>query len=424
MSFDRLGLDPIICRAVSEAGYKSPTAIQLSAIPEVLAGRDLLASADTGTGKTAAFMLPALNRLTRPSRGTGKGPRVLVLTPTRELATQITNAARKYSRHMQRIRTVSILGGMPYEPQRRDLSQHVDIMVATPGRLLDHHREGRVDFRRVELLVLDEADRMLDMGFFEDVTTISNAASSERQTLLFSATLGKRILSLADSVTRDAKRIEIARSAQTNDNVSQSVICVNDQKHKFKVLLHLLERGAEGQVIVFNATKRGADRLSDELCDSGVSAIALHGDMRQNKRLQAIRKIRENKFRVLVATDVAARGIDICSVGLVVNFDLPRTAEDYTHRIGRTGRAGAQGEAVTFIARQDLRDFKAIERTLGHAIAANSIEGLEAGFDPNARAERRPDRSGRNGGGGRRPFRAGGGRFKRARRGFKRASAH
>lgn len=380
MSFDQLGLDPVICRAVSDAGYKTPTNIQSLAIPEVMAGRDVLASADTGTGKTAAFMLPALHRLMKPSTSTSRGPRILVLTPTRELAAQITNSARVYGKHLKRLRTVSILGGMPFEPQRRDLRDHVDIMVATPGRLLDHHREGRVDFSRVQILVLDEADRMLDMGFYEDVQTISKAAAKDRQTILFSATFCKRILSLASDVTKDAKRIESVRSVVTHDSITQSVIGADGPEHKFEMLKALIKQQTEGQVIVFSATKRGADRLADALYDNDFSALALHGDMRQNKRMQAIRKIRENRFQVLVATDVAARGIDIQTIGLVVNYDMPRTADDYTHRIGRTGRAGASGRAVTFVSRHERRDLAQMQKSLGHQIAVESVAGLEAKF--------------------------------------------
>lgn len=399
MSFNELGLSPSICRALSDAGYKSPTSIQSRAIPKLLSGGDIIASADTGTGKTAAFMLPALENLIKPSTRKGKGPRVLVLTPTRELATQVSTSARTYGKHLKQIRTVSILGGMPYDRQQRDLRNFVDIMVATPGRLLDHHRDGRVDFGRVELLVLDEADRMLDMGFQDDVQTIVDACQKERQTVLFSATLGKDILKLAEKVTRSATRIEIEKSVKTHDNVEQTVLYADGEAHKRKLLNSIMSHGTVGQVIVFTATKRGAENLTEYLEGIEVSAVALHGDMRQSKRLRAIKQVRENYFKVLVATDVAARGIDIAGVTHVVNYDIPRTADDYTHRIGRTGRAGAAGTALTLVNHSERHQLRQLERFLGHELEVSIIPGLEPSNKPAPKQDRAPGRRSRGGNG-------------------------
>jgi len=377
ISFAKLGLSSEILKAVQESGYNTPTPIQMESVPELLAGKDVFASADTGTGKTAAFMLPALEKLTHASTKPGKGPRILVLTPTRELATQITTAAKRYGKYLPKIRTVSILGGMPYEPQRRDLKHYVDILVATPGRLLDHTREDKVDYSRVEMFVLDEADRMLDMGFLEDVEQVASYLPSDRQTVLFSATL-KRVSKLAKQITKDPKTIEIAQSVQTNDNVKQHVIFADDETHKRKLLKEILNRDNLTQGIVFSATKAHTEVISEDLEKDGMSATAIHGDLRQRSREAIIRKLRSNRIQVLVATDVAARGIDIPGLSHVINYDIPRTAEDYTHRIGRTGRAGLTGTAITFVSRSERHKLRFIEKDLGHAIEVIEIPGFEA----------------------------------------------
>ena len=396
MPFARFGLSPLICSALKDAGYEKPTEIQEKAIPAVLEGHDVLASADTGTGKTAAFMLPALHLLATPSDRPGKGPRVLVLTPTRELASQVTDSAKKYGKNIQRLRTVRILGGMPYEPQRRDLRNFVDIMVATPGRLLDHAREGRIDFGRVEMFVLDEADRMLDLGFFDDVQTIADSIKQKPRTLLFSATMGKKVQSLAQSVTDNPVRIEVERASKTHKDITQSVLFADNEQHKSKLLYSVIGRDDVRQMIVFTATKRGAERLADSLEGGGVAALPLHGDMRQRERMRTVQRIRDNQFKVLVATDVAARGIDLPGVSHVVNFDLPRTAEDYTHRIGRTGRAGVSGHALTLLAGPDRRRIRFIERELGHPINVETIVGLEPAIKADGPAGDRRDRGSRN----------------------------
>ena len=411
MPFARFGLSPLICSALKDAGYEKPTEIQEKAIPAVLEGHDVLASADTGTGKTAAFMLPALHLLSTPSDRPGKGPRVLVLTPTRELASQVTDSAKKYGKNIQRLRTVRILGGMPYEPQRRDLRNFVDIMVATPGRLLDHAREGRIDFGRIEMFVLDEADRMLDLGFFDDVQTIADSIKQKPRTLLFSATMGKKVQSLAKSVTNSPVRIEVERESKTHKDITQSVLFADSEQHKSKLLCSVIGREDVRQMIVFTATKRGAERLADSLEQGGVAALPLHGDMRQRERMRTVQRIRDNQFKVLVATDVAARGIDLPGVSHVVNYDLPRTAEDYTHRIGRTGRAGVSGHALTLLAGPDRRRIRFIERELGHPIAIETITGLEPAFKTESASSdsRRRDSRGQRGRSGNSRDRARGG---------------
>lgn len=377
MSFESLGLDSAILKALTNSGYTEPTPIQAEAIPAALAGHDLMASAQTGTGKTAAFMLPALQRLTVRSPSPSRGPRVLVLTPTRELANQVSAAAIKYGKDL-RIRVVSILGGMPYPLQNKLLSGYVDVLIATPGRLIDHLERGRIDFSRLEVLILDEADRMLDMGFIDDVEKIAAATPATRQTLLFSATLEGTIAKLAKRLLKDPKHIQIAASKAKHENIEQRLHYVDDLAHKNRLLKHLLTDVDVKQAIVFTATKRDAHSLAEELFSLGHAAEALHGDMTQGARNRTITKLRRGALRVLVATDVAARGIDVSGVTHVINFDLPKFAEDYVHRIGRTGRAGASGIAVSFAGRADGVSLKKIERYTGQPIAATVVPGFEA----------------------------------------------
>lgn len=377
MSFENLNLHPLILKAIADSGYTSPTPIQEKAIPELLAGHDIMASAQTGTGKTAAFMLPALHRLATPSKAPGRGPRVLVLTPTRELALQVSEAAAKYGKYLSRIRVVSILGGMPYPVQNRLLSQPVEILVATPGRLIDHIQRGRIDFSRLEMLVLDEADRMLDMGFIDDVEKIASATPANRQTLLFSATLDGAITNVAARLLKLPRRIQIATAQARLDNIEQRLHYVDDISHKNRLLDHLLRDAELKQAIVFTATKRDADTLADNLAAQGHEAAALHGDMNQRDRTRTLTMLRRGGLRVLVATDVAARGIDVAGITHVINFDLPKFAEDYVHRIGRTGRAGASGVAVSFASGQDGLNLKKIERFTGHRIMSHIVPGLE-----------------------------------------------
>ena len=382
VSFENLNLHPLILKAVIDSGYTAPTPVQAQAIPELIAGHDIMASAQTGTGKTAAFMLPALHRLATPSKVHSRGPRVLVLTPTRELALQVSEAAAKYGKHLPRVRVVSILGGMPYPLQNKLLSQPVDILVATPGRLIDHIQRGRIDFSRLEMMVLDEADRMLDMGFIDDVERIASATPATRQTLLFSATLDSAIDRVAARLLKSPKRIQIATQQARLDNIEQRLHYVDDISHKNRLLDHLLRDITLKQAIVFTATKRDADMLADNLSAQGHEAAALHGDMNQRDRTRTLTKLRHGGLRVLVATDVAARGIDVVGITHVINFDLPKFAEDYVHRIGRTGRAGASGIAVSFASGKDGVNLKKIERFTGQRIDSHVIPGLEPRFKP------------------------------------------
>jgi superfamily II DNA/RNA helicase len=403
MSFASLNLNPSIAQAVAAAGYTEPTAVQAQAIPDAVAGHDLMVSAPTGTGKTAAFVLPALQRLGTAPAKHGRGPRVLVLTPTRELALQVTDAVSKYSRGMRQVRTGTVLGGMPYPKQRRLLDSPLDILVATPGRLIDFMEQGKVDFSRLELLILDEADRMLDMGFIKPVETIAAATPATRQTLLFSATLDGGIGQLGKRLLRNPKLIEVAAPKARHENIEQRLHYVDDGSHKSRLLDHFLRDVDLDQAIVFTATKRGADRLASKLHEEGHAAAALHGDMNQSQRNRTIAKMRSGNVRVLVATDVAARGIDVKTISHVINYDLPKMAEDYVHRIGRTGRAGANGIAISFAAPDDGWQVRQIERYTGHAIVAHVVEGMEPKVQQ--RSSHKP--SSRQGKGGKRS--AGGG---------------
>jgi superfamily II DNA/RNA helicase len=398
-TFATLGLDPAILKAVQDAGYTVPSPIQAQAIPDVLAGHDLMASAQTGTGKTAAFILPALQRLSVESKVRAKGPRILVLTPTRELAQQVSDAANKYGKNM-RVKVVSILGGMPYPLQNKLLSGFVDILVATPGRLIDHIERGRIDFSRLEMLVLDEADRMLDMGFIDDVERIAAATPATRQTLLFSATLDGVVGNLAQRLLKSPKRISVSTAQARHENIEQRLMYVDDMAHKNRLLDHLLRDVDLNQALVFTATKRDADLLADDLSAAGHAAAALHGDMNQRERNRTLINLRKGNVRVLVATDVAARGIDVAGITHVINFDLPKFAEDYVHRIGRTGRAGASGIAVSFASNRDAVNLKKIERYTGQAIQPHTVEGMEPKFKPRpASSQPRGGASRGNGGG-------------------------
>jgi superfamily II DNA/RNA helicase len=378
MSFSKLQLSEPILKAVKLCGYAAPTPIQEQAIPKALAGQDLIATAQTGTGKTAAFVLPSLMRLSVPSKSTGRsrGPRVLVLTPTRELANQVTDAVRVYGKFM-RIRSGAILGGMPYFEQQRLLSQPVDLIVATPGRLMDHMERGRIDFSRLEILILDEADRMLDMGFSEAVDTIAAATPATRQTLMFTATMDNTMAKLAQRLLKDPVRVEIAGKKTTLEAIEQRLHAADDMQHKNRLLKHLISDSGMTRAIIFSGTKRNADQLANELSAQGHSAAALHGDMNQNARNRTIMRMRNGKIRLLVATDVAARGLDVSGITHVINYDLPKNAEDYVHRIGRTGRAGATGIAISFASGKEVDSLRSIERFIGQSIPQTVIPGLE-----------------------------------------------
>ena len=386
MSFESLGLNPSILKAVVDSGYTEATPIQTEAIPLILAGHDLLASAQTGTGKTAAFILPALEKLNAPSPSTARGPRILVLTPTRELALQVTAAAEKYSKQMRRVKVVSVLGGMPYPVQNKLLSQPYDILVATPGRLIDHIERGRIEFGRLEMLILDEADRMLDMGFFEDVERIASATPATRQTVMFSATFEGNIARLATELLKTPKRIEIAHQQAKHENITQHMHFVDDLAHKNRVLTHIINDVDINQAIIFTATKRDADSIADDLQAAGHKVAALHGDMHQGARNRTITQMRHGNIRLLVATDVAARGLDVPGITHVINYDLPKNPEDYVHRIGRTGRAGATGIAVSLASPRDAMQLKRIERFTGQLIPVQVIEGLEPRLKPRSAA--------------------------------------
>ncbi len=402
MSFASLNLNANILKAIADTGYTEPTPIQAQAIPEILAGRDLMASSQTGSGKTAAFTLPVLNRLATPSAMPGKGPRVLVLTPTRELAQQVCDAATKYGKNM-RFKIISILGGMPYPVQNRLLSNYVDILVATPGRLIDHIERGRIDFSRLEVLILDEADRMLDMGFVDDVERIAQATPKTRQTLLFSATLDGVVGNLASRLLKDPMRISVSATKDKHENIEQRMMFADDVAHKNKLLSHLLTDVDMNQALVFTATKRDADSLADRLSAQGLSVAALHGDMSQRERNRTLLNMRNGNVRVLVATDVAARGLDVRGISHVINFDLPKFAEDYVHRIGRTGRGGSSGIAISFASNRDAILLKRIERYTEQNIKMHTIEGLEPKYKlRTGSASDRPRGNGapnRNGGG-------------------------
>lgn len=378
MAFSKLQLAAPILKAVNLCGYTTPTPIQEQAIPKAIAGLDMIATAQTGTGKTAAFMLPALQRLSIPSASVkrSKGPRVLILTPTRELANQVTDAVRVYGKFI-RIRSGAILGGMPYFEQQRLLSQPVDLIVATPGRLIDHMERGRIDFSRLELLILDEADRMLDMGFSEAVDTIAAATPATRQTLMFTATMDNAMAKLAQRLLKNPVRIEVAGKKTTLEAIEQRLHAADDMQHKNRLLQHLISDSSMTRAIIFSATKKNADQLANELHAQGHSAAALHGDMSQFARNRTIMSMRRGKIRLLVATDVAARGLDVTGITHVINYDLPKNAEDYVHRIGRTGRAGASGIAISFASGKELDSLRSIERYIGQSIPQQIIPGLE-----------------------------------------------
>ena len=375
LSFDQLNLQPNLLKSISELDFTEPSDIQKQAIPIILEGKDIMASAPTGTGKTAAFVLPALQILSEKPAKPGNGPRVLVLTPTRELASQVSDNITKFTKYM-RMNSTTIVGGMPYPPQMKALRRPLDFIVATPGRFIDHMEAGRVDFSRVELLILDEADRMLDMGFVDEVTRIAKQTPESRQTLLFSATLEGQIQKVARKILKDPERIQIAGVKVKHDAITQHMLQADDFKHKRQLLDHVLSDKSVDQAIIFTSTKKGADNLAEKLKDDGYACAALHGDMRQNNRRRVIEQMQRKRHKVLVATDVAARGLDIKTISHVINFDMPMQAEDYVHRIGRTGRGGSTGNAYSLIGPQDWQLFYRIQKLLDTRFEIAEIDGL------------------------------------------------
>lgn len=398
MLFSQLNLSPEISKALHICGYTTPTPIQSAAIPEVLKKRDIVACAQTGTGKTAAFMLPALHQLSL-APASGK-PRILVLTPTRELATQITDAAHKYGKFL-RFNMVSLVGGMPYRQQLKGLSRPVDVIIATPGRLMDHMENGRLDLSKIEMLILDEADRMLDMGFIDDVKYIAKATPKTKQTLLFSATVDDRLSGIIKQLLNNPARIDLSEKTAAPTKIKQELYITDHIQHKTKLLQHFLNEKGIFKGIIFSAMKVNADKLAKQLRDQEISALPLHGDLKQSVRNKTIEQFRRGKVQFIVATDVAARGLDINDVSHVINFDLPKFSEDYVHRIGRTGRAGKSGVAISFALPNEARHVQKIEKYIGERIELSTIEGLEPrqGFSQAAPAKKKGGRRGGKPGG-------------------------
>ena len=370
MSFDTLGLEPRLLQGVAAMGYTDPTPIQAESIPHVLEGRDVVGCAQTGTGKTAAFVLPLLQRI-KP-RG---GIQALVVTPTRELAQQISDVARQASKFTGH-RSVVIYGGVGYEPQLQKLRRGVDLVIATPGRLLDIHNRGSLNLKGVKVLVLDEADRMLDMGFWPDVKRIIALVPEERQNLLFSATMSSDVVRIAGATLKNPVHIETSPTTKPAEKIIQSIYPVN-QMQKADLLVELLKGGHLNRVLVFTRTKHRADRVHRILEKAGVSAAAIHGDRSQAQRQRALDSFKGGNTRVLVATDVVARGIDVDEISHVINYDMPNTAEDYVHRIGRTARAGAEGSAISFLAAEETSVLHEIERALGEVLSCEDHHGFE-----------------------------------------------
>jgi len=408
MSFESLGLAPALLRALAEQGYAEPTPIQAGAIPVVLEGHDLLAAAQTGTGKTAAFSLPLLQRMSTTEH-THKRPRALVLTPTRELAAQIHDNVRAYGKHL-RVSSTTIFGGVSMGPQVQALRRGTDIVIATPGRLVDHMQQRTIDLSGIEVLVLDEADRMLDMGFLPALKRIIGALPKQRQTLLFSATFAPEIKALAMQFMQSPHEVSVTPANSVATTVSHEVHPV-DASRKRDLLLHVLSKDSRRQTLVFSRTKHGADKLVRHLEQSGLRAAAIHGNKSQNARTRALADFKSGRITVLVATDIAARGIDIDQLPIVINFDLPMVAEDYVHRIGRTGRAGASGLALSLVSHEESGLLRDIRKLLKQDIAINEVSGFEPTaplrLDANAprpkQGQRQPQRPPRQGGNGHRP---------------------
>ena len=397
--FASLGLHEALTRALADAGYANATEVQARAIPPALAGRDLMVASSTGSGKTASFIVPALARVLAAraegrsrERGVVYGPRVLVLAPTRELALQVAKAAGVYGRHVPGLRVATVLGGVPYPLQIKALRAPLDILIATPGRLLDHLQTGKAVLDNVEILVLDEADRMLDMGFIDDIATIAEHTPAARQTLMYSATFAGQAGRLAHQLLREPQRVDVASHTDTHAHIEQRLHWADNGTHKNALLDHILTAREVEQALVFTSTQRDADWLADRLADMGHAVASLHGAMPQGRRNRTLTALRRGELRVLVATDVAARGIDVPTISHVVNYGLPMKAEDYVHRIGRTGRAGRNGLAVTLAERADSGMIRRIQQFTTQRIPVATIAGLEPRSPEPRVAAQRPER--------------------------------
>ncbi len=373
MPFKTMGLADPLVQGILATGYTAPTEIQSHAIPAILDGKDIIGCAQTGTGKTAAFVLPILNRLeTVPQKTKKKKICALIVTPTRELAIQIEQAVRGYGRFMD-IKTIAVYGGTRIETQIKHLRQGVDIVIATPGRLLDHIQRRTVDLSTVEILVLDEADRMFDMGFIEDIRKIVNQLPAKRQTLMFSATMPKAIKKLTESIQRSPQMIQIGRQHNPIETITQHIYSV-EKALKIDLLLHMIENWRMFSVLVFSRTKYGADKISRRLKSAGVVAVAIHSGRTQNQRRRALDGFKSGKYQVMVATDVASRGIDVEGISHVINYDVPTHAEDYVHRIGRTGRAAATGDAITFVSSEEQKYLRQIGKFIERKLTAHKCK--------------------------------------------------
>lgn len=392
IKFSDLGLAEPILKAIRAQGYETPTPIQAQAIPKVLSGVDILAAAQTGTGKTAGFTLPILQRYHAASPQ--KHPRVLVLTPTRELAAQVGESVDNYGTFLN-LKSMVMFGGVNINPQTAQLKRGVDILVATPGRLMDHQAQGHVDLSHVEILVLDEADRMLDMGFIHDIKRIFKLLPAQRQNLLFSATFSEEIRALAEGLLKNPVTIEVERRNSTVEVIEQTIYTV-DRERKRELLSHLIKAQNWFQVLVFTRTKHGANRLAEQLDKEGIKSMAIHGNKSQGARTRALSEFKEGQLQVLVATDIAARGIDIDQLPYVINYELPQVAEDYVHRIGRTGRAGATGQAVSLVCVDEFKLLKDIERLTGRDFQRFAVKGFEPDLSIKPEPIQKP-RSGRGG---------------------------
>ena len=404
MSFEALGLNEALTKAVAASGYEVATEVQLQSIPPALEGADLMVSASTGSGKTAAFILPALQRVLasrsdvqKRERGVIYGPRVLVLCPTRELAMQVAKAAATYGRFVPGLRVATVVGGVPYPAQIAALRGQLDILISTPGRLLDHLNTGKAVLENVEMLVLDEADRMLDMGFIDDINTIANAIPAARQTVMFSATFLGHVGRLAQNLLRDPKRIDVSSHTDTHENIEQRLLWADNVNHKNALLDHILTQKEMEQAVVFTSTQRDADWLADRLADMGHHVASLHGGHPQGRRNRVLQGLRNGQLKILIATDVAARGIDVPTISHVINYGLPMKAEDYVHRIGRTGRAGRNGLAITLGERMDVGMIRRIQQFTTQSIPVKTVEGLEPKSPEPKMFAARPEGAGRFG---------------------------